>query len=411
MKTIRLLLLSALLAFFDTAASAPAPASAPGAVPASAPGSALVYCSEPCNSLVRQALALEGQGQYQEAMDRYQAAEKADPKASLPLSLPANLVFRLSNAAPKDKAGPMRDMARALAERATAVASDDPVAHEVLRMLDDNGLSPLHTPNPRANKLMAEGATLFSQGKPNEALAKYEAAMQADPKASGAWVGAADCYFMQRDWGRAQALFQRATEIEPDNAQAWRFLSDALLAQGQRAQAEAALHAAIAADPSQRPNWGKLANLRAAAGLPLKALAFKRGMRVVQGADGKFTINIDKSTAETRKTPDGAIRLVLAMSELDARKSDTAKARPPFEIELASWRNALAVMEEVGASGKDAVTDPALLQMQALAKDGQLEAAILLLMFRQAYRPALQAWLAANPGGVKAFIDRYGLQP
>ena len=49
--------------------------------------------------------------------------------------------------------------------------------------------------------------------------------------------------------------------------------------------------------------------------------------------------------------------------------------------------------------------------MQALAKDGQLEPAILLLMFRQSYRPALNAWLGANTGGVKGFIDRYGLQP
>lgn len=32
-------------------------------------------------------------------------------------------------------------------------------------------------------------------------------------------------------------------------------------------------------------------------------------------------------------------------------------------------------------------------------------------MFRQAYRPSLEAWVAAHPGGVKEFIDRYGLQP
>ena len=393
MKSIRVLTFAVLLALFDTAAAAP------------------VICTEPCDTLVRDAHVLEGQGKYQEAMDKYTAAQKADPKASLPLSLQAGLLFKLSSTAPKDKAAQVRDMARGLAERATELAADDPIANEVLRMLDDDGLSPLHTPNPRAARLLAEGAALFTQRKPKEALAKYEAAMVADPKASSAWVGAADCYFVQGDWARAETLFRRATEIEPDNAQAWRFLSDALLAQRQRAPAEAALYASIAADPSQRPSWGKLARLRAAAGLPLKALAFKRGVRVVQGADGKYTFNVDKRTADTSKTPNYAIRLALGVSEVNARKTDTAKVKSPYEIELEAWRMALKVMDEVAAAGGEAVTDPALLQMQALAKDGQLEAAILLLMFRQPYRPALEAWLAANPGGVKGFIDRYGLQP
>jgi len=171
------------------------------------------------------------------------------------------------------------------------------------------------------------------------------------------------------------------------------------------------LYSSIAADPSQRPSWGKLARLRAAAGLPLKALAFRRGVRVVQGADGKFTINVDKSIAESGNTPNYAIRLALAMGEVNLRKDAAAKGRSPYETELEAWRLALKVMDEAGAAGGEGVSDPALLQMQALARDGQLETAILLLMFRQPYRPALEAWLAANPGGVKLFIDRYGLQP
>lgn len=395
MTSIRVLTIAALLACSSITASA----------------ATSTFCAEPCHSLVRDAHVLEGQGKYQEAMDKYNAAAKADPKASLPLSLQAGLLFKLSTAAPKDKAVQVRAMARDLAERATALDSDDVIAHEVLRMLDDDGLSPLHKPNAKADRLLSEGAALFAQRKAKESRARYEAAMEADPKASMAWVGVGDSYFMEGDWARAEALFRRATEIEPKNAQAWRFLSDALLAQGQRAEAEAALYASIAADPSQRPSWGKLARLRAAAGLPLKPLAFRRGVRVVQGTDGRSTINVDKATADTSKTPNYAIRLALAMSEINARKTDTANVKSPYEIELESWRTALKVMDEVAAAGGEPVTDPALLQMQALAKDGQLEAAILLLMFRQPYRPALDAWLAANPVGVKGFIDRYGLRP
>ncbi|RNF28054.1 hypothetical protein NM04_25240, partial [Massilia aurea] len=127
---------------------------------------AAMQCGEPCHTLVRDAHVLEGQGKYQEALDKYRAAEKADPQASLPVSLQAGLIFKLSSVAPKDEATKARQTARALAERATRLAADDPIAHEVLRMLDDDGVSPLHTPNPRAAKLLAEGSALFAQRKP-----------------------------------------------------------------------------------------------------------------------------------------------------------------------------------------------------------------------------------------------------
>lgn len=393
MKSLRVITLAVLLACFHSTASAAA------------------FCAEPCNTLLREGHVLEGQGKYKEAFEKYKAAETADPKASLPLSLTAGLIFKLSSVAPASEVTKMRDTARAMAERATTLAADDPVAHEVLRMLDDDAPSPLHVPNAEANRLAAEGAGLLAQNKPKEALAKYEAAMKADPKYSYAWVGAADTYYVQKDWQRAEALFRQAADIEPRNAQAWRFLSDTLLAQGQRAPAEAALYPAIAADPSQRPSWDKLARLHGSAGLPLKRLGFKRGVRVVQGSDGKYTINIDQATADTSDTPNYAFRIALGVAETKLRGDDKEKAKSNFEIELAAWRMALTIVAEARANSGKGVSDPAILQMAAFESDGQLEPAILLLMFRQSYRPALEAWIAANPGGVKAFIDRYGVQP
>lgn len=372
---------------------------------------AATFCSEPCNSLLREGHGFEGQGKYKEAFEKYKAAETADPKASLPLSLTAGLIFKLSSVAPASEVTKMRDTARAMAERAVALEADDPVAHEVLRMLDDDAPSPLHVPNAEANRLAAEGAGLYAQNKHKEALAKYEAAMKADPKYSYAWVGAADTYYVQQDWPRAEALFRQATEIEPRNAQAWRFLSDTFLAQRQRGPAEAALYSAIAADPSQRPSWSKLARLRAAAGLPLKPLGFRRGVRVVQGSDGKYTINVDKATADTSTTPNYAFRIALGVTETKLRGDDKAKARSNFDIELEVWRTALKIVAEAKANSGQGVSDPAILQMETFERDGQLEPAILLLTFRQSYRPALEAWMAANPGGVKQFIDRYGVQP
>jgi tetratricopeptide (TPR) repeat protein len=370
--------------------------------------SAAVMCGEPCHGLIQEGEALGAQGKYKEAQEKYRAAQKADPRASMPISMEANLLLALSERVP-EKTAQWRDAARALANQALALAQDDPIAHEVLRTLDDDGPSPLHAPNPEAAKFMAEAESQFGQRHFPEALAKYEAAMKADPQYSGAWLGAADCHFAQHDWAQAETLFRRATEIEPRNSQAWRYLADTLYNLGRFEAAESALLSAIVADPSQRPNWIKLASIREQQHMPLKALALRRGVSVVANADGKFTLNVDKPADEKVDTPDFAFRLMLGAGEANMRKAD--KKASPYDIELASWRDAMKVADEMKASTGKELADPAFRQIQAIARDGQLEAAILILMFRQSYRPALDAWLAANPGGVKVFIDRYGLRP
>jgi hypothetical protein len=100
---------------------------------------------------------------------------------------------------------------------------------------------------------------------------------------------------------------------------------------------------------------------------------------------------------------------MLGIGEVNMRQAN--KSATPYEIELEAWRGAMKVADELKASTGKGLSDPALLQIQALARDGQLEPAILLLMFRQSYRPALDAWLAAHPRGAREFIDRYGLSP
>jgi tetratricopeptide (TPR) repeat protein len=390
MTSFRLLILAALLALASPAAFA-------------------VTCSESCQRLIHDGQALDGQGKYNEALEKYRAAQKADPQASLPISMEAMLVQRLSTQVVSEKTAQWRDAARGLAMRALALTPDDPIARETLRFLDDEGASPLHVANREAAALMAEGESLFAQHRYPEALEKYQASMKADPQYSGAWIGAADCYFMQKDWAQAETLFRRAAEIEPRNSVAWRYLADTLFNQGKFDAIEPVLLSAIEADPSQHPNWIKLASIRAQQSMPLKALALKRGVRVVAKGDGSYAVNIDEPADKKADTPDFAVRLMLGAGEANMRK--TNKTATPYQIELEAWRGALTVADELKASSGKELSDPALRQIQALARDGQLEPAILILMFRQSYRPALDAWLAAHPRGVKEFIDRYGLRP
>ena len=368
-------------------------------------------CNADCQRLINEGNALGGQGKYREALERFKAAEAAEPQSSVPVSMAAGLVLGLAEGAPPDKKDGIRAMARALAERAVGLFADDPIAHEVLRRLDDGAVSPLHAPNAGAAKPFARGEALFAQQQYEKALEQYQLAMAADPAFSNAWVAAGNTWFYRGDWGKAEALFRQATAVEPHNAQAWRYLASSLARQGDRDGAEKALLTAIAADPSQRPNWIALSALRSSLAMPLKPLALRRGVRVEEGSDGKYTIGLDALEKRGKGTPDHAFRLALGMSELQARTVAGHAQISPFAIELASWSQAIKIINEAQAKEGKGLSDPALLQMLAFERDGQLEAALLILQFRQAWRPDLQAWLAAHPGGVKTFIDRYGVRP
>ncbi len=374
-----------------------------------APARAAEPCAGTCADLLKEGQVLHAQGKVPEALAKFLAAHQAAPQASTPVSSAAYAYLVAADANPA-KADALRAEARRLAQAALGLAPDDPAALETLRLLEADAPSPLHVPNAQAAQAIARAEQLFSQHRHADALAQFEEAMRLDPQASYAWVGAGDCWFMRKDWDKAAGLFRRAVEIEPRNGQAWRFLADALAAQGKGAQAERALLDGIAADPAQLPTWTKLAAARRAMAMPLKPLHLRRGARVKIGADGKATVEIDGDLQKRAPAPDNAMRLALAVSEANARTARD-KALFPYEIELGAWRMALQVMQETAAAGQPPVSDPALAQMIAFGKDGQLEAAILLLQYRESYRPALEAWLQAHPDGVRLFVDRYGIMP
>lgn len=363
-------------------------------------------CTDACKTLVDEGNVLSTKQQPQQALDKYKAAMAAAPEATLPLVSASWMLLDLSWTADATQAGKMRGMAEAMASQALHLDADNAMAQDVLRQVRDGRNVALHKPTAAAEDALREAETLFAQHRYDDARKQYETALARDPLWSQPAVGAGDCYFMQQDWPHAEALFRRATAIEPRNDQAWRFLSDSLAKQGKLDAAEQALYSALAANPAERNTWSHLASLRARARLPLASLHLERGSRVTMGADGKYAVNVENTGVRKDSPPDMMFAMSLAMAEAGVRIASAGKAMSAYDIELLSWRMALG-----GAGKGKALADPAYRHMQAMDRDGQLEPALLILTYRPPYRPAFDAWLAAHPGGVKAFIDRYGLQP
>ncbi|HEX7982968.1 MAG TPA: tetratricopeptide repeat protein [Duganella sp.] len=382
-----------------------------------APVSAQVPINDAASALTQEGDKLMTQRKYADAVRSYYAAGKADPASSQPPSRLASLLYTLSVAADADKKANMRAQAEGLAQQALKLDPRDPIAQEVLRLLAEEKPAPLHAPTPEAARLSSEAEPLFAAGKFDEAREKYMLAAKADPLYSAPWIYAGDCYYAQKKWPEAEEMFRKGVTIEPLNGQGWRFLADALAAQGKRAAAEDALLNGIAAQPSQMPNWDKLARMRAAAGTPLKPLGLvRKASATLDAATGKPTVNLDSTFSGgpgEQKTADGGAWLMLGMKEANIRVKNREDniTSTPFAIELASWEAAMKASTEIAANGGEALTDPGLVAMQMLAQADQLEAGLLILRYKESYRPEFEAWKKAHPNGIRKFVDTWGLQP
>jgi tetratricopeptide (TPR) repeat protein len=356
-------------------------------------------------ALVDEGNRLYGQRKINEALAKYTEAAKADPRASSPMALISGLYLGLASG---PDAARYFDAAEQAALDALRIDLDDPMAQEVLRHVRDGGATPLHTPNEPALRLFHEGENLFAQRRYDEALTQYKAAMQADPAYSSPWTMAGDCYYVQDNFKDAETYFRKATQIEPLNGQAWRFLADALTGQKRFDEAEAALLHGIAAHPGQLPTWTKLSRMQHP-DLPVVSLGLRRrGSDKVDAATGKVEIIVDSLQEE--ESLESLFWLGFSISNAGKKDADKTPLSP-FRLQLANWNSALEMAAEISEKDGSQWKDPALRTMARIARDGQLEAALLLLTYKESYRPELEEWKRRNPGGIKLFITRYGVRP
>lgn len=362
-------------------------------------------------ALIDRGQSLLGQGQAQQAFDTYREAAKADPASSMPDSMSAALFGYLADRSTGDQRAKFRAQSLAFARSALKKNEADPTANEIMRVEQQDAPTPLHLPNKEAAALAAAGESLFAQKRLEEALAKYEQAAQADPQYSTAWVYAGDCYYLQKRWADAEARFRKAATIEPLNGQAWRFLSDSLAAQGKTRDAQDALLSGIAADPNQRPNWDKLESFLRRDGAVMARLRLQhRPSVVLDPKTGAPNVQIAKELADKPNSVDMGFWLSygLAVAGGMTQKDRTVS---PFGAELAALRGALQVAAELREKSPSPFDDPSLELLRQLEAKGQLETAILLLMYRESYRAEFEAWKKAHPNGVREFVLLQNIRP
>ena len=204
--------------------------------------------------LKRQAAALLKENKYTEALpilEKIAAAEPNDGETQFFLAFA--LLGQATNTKDDAARKALRVRARQAFVKAKALNYDEPkIDAMILGLPEDGSDSPGFTSNAKANQLMEEGEALFSQGKPDEALKKYQEALELDPKLYSAALFSGDIYLQKGDYAKAETWYQKAIAIDPDKETAYRYSATPLMKQHKTDEARDRYIEAFIVEPYDR---------------------------------------------------------------------------------------------------------------------------------------------------------------
>ena len=304
---------------------------------------------------------------------------------------------------------------RAIEERpaAAAATADDPETLARLRALGyaAGGRPPAAEPPPGRPdpkdrnalwNLLGEAESLVDRGRPREAVAKFDAVLEAEPDNPFALSRAGAALIAAGDLAAALPRLRRAAEVDPDQPETRRALAFTLNRLGRHQEAAAEWMEAVRLQPRRAELWVNLGGSLGLAGEPGRAVEAFRRAADLEPADPALLIRLafaehaagdraaaaaDLARAAELTGADafphaGALGLLLA--DLDR----TAEARPwlarsrPTEAEYAEARYRLADL--LAAAGERDAARGAL--AEAVAAEPRLRS-------RAAAEPRLRALL------------------
>lgn len=150
-------------------------------------------------------------------------------------------------------------------------------------------LSPDQTRAADPRRFILEGNAHYYAGRPERAIASYQAALRREPSAADAWLNGAVVWGELGKPGMAANWYRRAAGLKPGSADARTALGEALLRAGDADEARRYLDSALSLDPRSAHAWTALGRLelsqgsaRAAAGALQRAVELRPELAVAQ---------------------------------------------------------------------------------------------------------------------------------
>ena len=280
----------------------------------------------------------------------------------------------------------------------------------ILSVPEDGSDASGFSSNADANRLMKEGEALFSEGKADEALKKYQQALELDPKLYHAALFCGDIYLQKQDFAQAEVWYQKAIAIDPDKETAYRYSATPLMKQRKTDAARDRYIEAFITEPYNRFARGGLIQWAQATQTSLAHPQIDIPTNVTFDEKGDAKINLDASALLGGKDDGSFAWISYGTTRSGWRKEKFAKTFPNetgYRHSLAEEADALRSVLSVAADKKTKDLSPSLAKLKKLNDEGLLEAYILLARPDDGIILDHPAYLKQNRDKLRRYMMQY----
>jgi tetratricopeptide (TPR) repeat protein len=267
--------------------------------------------------------------------------------------------------------------------KAKTLEFSEPRLDALIKSLPEDGSdSAGFSSNSKANALMKEGEALFSQGKKDEALKKYQEALELDPKLYHAALFSGDIFLQKQDYAQAETWYQKAIAIDPSKETAYRYSATPLMRQRKYDAARDRYIEAFITEPFNRFAQAGLIQWGEATGTTLAHPKIDIPTNLTVDEKGDTKINLDASVLLGGKNDGSFAWIAYGGARSSWRKEKFAKTFPnekTYRHSLAEEADALRSVLSVAKTDKTVKSlSPSLAKLKKLDEEGLLEAYILI---------------------------------
>ena len=340
--------------------------------------------NESATELKRRASELMKETKYTEALPLLEKLATLEPDdGQTQFYLGFALIGQATNTKDLAARKALRVRARNAFLKAKSLGFYEPRLDALIEDAPEDGSDPAdYSSTSKANALMKEGEAFFSQGKADEALKKYQQALEIDPKLYYAALFSGDIYLQKKDYAQAEVWYQKAIAIDPNIETAYRYSATPLMRQRKTDAARDRYVEAFITEPYNRYASAGLVQWAEATQTMIAHPKIDIPTDISFDEKGDAKINLDAGALLGGKDDGSFAWISYGVARSSWRKEKFAKTFPSEKVyrhSLAEEVDALRSVLSAATSDKRTKTlSPSLAKLKKLDESGLLEAYVLL---------------------------------